>query len=286
MTDQASRLRALVMDHEPAADTVREPDGDTSIIAVTSGKGGVGKTTIAVNLAVLFAELGERVLLVDADLGLANVDVLLGLEFGRHMGHLLMADYMPEDVTVEGPRGMRVISGGSGLRELANASAADRRMLLDKLSGYYRTFDRVIIDTSPGIGADVTDFLSGADEILLVTTVEPTSLRDTYAALKSMTPMCHNDSSIRLVINMVTSEAQAAQAVAALNEVTDRFLDRRFDNWHFVTSDGLVGRAIRARKPLVCEYRRSAAALCLRKLSVAFDCGAVAGSQDEYSRRT
>ncbi len=268
MTDQASRLRALVMDHEPAASALREPDGNTSITAVTSGKGGVGKTTIAVNLAVLFAELGERVLLVDADLGLANVDVMLGMEFGRHMGHLLMNDFMPEDVSVVGPRGICVISGGSGLRELADASAADRLALLDKLAGYYRTFDRVVIDTSPGIGAEVTDFLAGVDEILLVTTVDPTSLRDTYAALKNMTPLRHNDSSIRLVVNMVTSEAQAAQAVTVLNEVTNRFLDRRFDHWHSVKSDGLVGRSIRARKPLVCEYRRSASALCLREMAV------------------
>lgn len=283
MTDQASRLRALVMDQEPAGDVIREPDRNVSIVAVTSGKGGVGKTTIAVNLAVLFAELGERVLLVDADLGLANVDVLLGMEFGRHMGHLLMADYMPEDVSVVGPRGIHVISGGSGLRELADASAADRRMLLDKLAGYYRTFDRVVIDTSPGIGADVTDFLSGADEILLVTTPEPTSLRDTYAALKSIIPLRRDDSTVRLVINMATSEAQAAQAVAVLNEVTDRFLDRRFHDWHFVTSDGLVGRSIRARKPLVCEYHRSAAALCLRQLAGSLQLRAMSGLPESGS---
>lgn len=268
MTDQASRLRALVMDHPPAVTTAHEPDGHHSILAVTSGKGGVGKTTIAVNLAVLFAELGERVLLVDADLGLANVDVMLGMEFGRHVGHLLRDGFAPEDVAVIGPRGIRVISGGSGLRELANASTPDRLALLDKLAGYYRSFDRVVIDTSPGIGAEVTDFLTGADEILLVTTVDPTSLRDTYAALKSMTPLSHNDSRTQLVVNMVTSDAQAAQAVTVLNEVTARFLDRRFDHWHSVRSDGLVGRSIRGRKPLVCEYRRSTAALCLREMAV------------------
>jgi flagellar biosynthesis protein FlhG len=188
-----------------------------------------------------------------------------------------MEDFMPEDVAVVGPQGIQVISGGSGLRELANASTADRRALLDKLAGYYRTFDRVVIDTSPGIGADVTDFLSGADEILLVTTPEPTSLRDTYAALKNMTPLCHNDNSIRLVVNMVTSEAQAAQAVTVLNEVTGRFIDRRFGDWHFVTSDALVGRSIRARKPLVCEYRRSAAALCLRQLAGSLQLRAMPG---------
>jgi flagellar biosynthesis protein FlhG len=95
---------------------VRQPGTDAHIIAVTSGKGGVGKTTIAVNLAILFAEAAERVLLVDADLGLANVDVMLGIDFGRHIGHLLLDEYHPEDLAVMGPRGISVISGGSGLR--------------------------------------------------------------------------------------------------------------------------------------------------------------------------
>lgn len=268
MIDQAWKLRALVTEGGlPSPSAVCEPDGDVHVIAVTSGKGGVGKTTIAVNLAVLLAEMGERVLLVDADLGLANVDVMLGLEFGRHLGHLLMPECMPDDVAVEGPAGMRVISGGSGLRQLADASGADRTMLLDKLTEYYSRFDRVVIDTSPGIGSDVTDFLRGADEILLVTTPEPTSLRDTYAAMKSMAPLAHDDGSVRLIVNMAASEAQAAQAVAVLNEVTVKFLDRHFTDWCHVALDSMVARSIRAGRPLVREYRRSAAALCMRQLA-------------------
>jgi flagellar biosynthesis protein FlhG len=125
----------------------------------------------------------------------------------------------------------------------------------------------VVIDTSPGIGAEVNDFLSSADQVLLVTTTEPTSLRDTYAALKSMAAFCHNDSSISLVVNMAASETQAAQAVEVLNEVTGRFLDRCFDDWRRIAVDSLVGRSVRARKPLVCEYPRSAASLSLRQIA-------------------
>ncbi len=272
--DQASKLRALVAGDGPSAPAaVCEPGRDGRVIAVTSGKGGAGKTTVAVNLAVLFAEMGERVLLVDADLGLANVDVMLGLEFGRHLGHLLMTGCAPEEIAVEGPLGIRVISGGSGLRELADASSADRALLLKKLSEYYRRYDRVVIDTSPGIGSDVTDFLRGAEEVLLVTTAEPTSLRDTYAALKSMAGAANNGS-IGLIVNMAASEAQAAQAAAVLNEVTGRFLGRRFDEWFCISSDSLVPRSIRAGKPLVREYRRSPAALCLRQLAGSIRSGA------------
>lgn len=269
--DQASRLRALIGGtHTPAADTGRaHPSADrstnTCVIAVTSGKGGVGKTTVAVNTALLLAEQGARTLLVDADLGLANVDVMLGLDSSRHLGHLLLEDRGPEDVALEGPCSLTVISGGSGLRELADADRSQRALLLGKLREYYKRFDFVLIDTAPGIGEEVTDFLADAHRILLTTTVEPTALRDTYAATKTIRGRI-SGADPHLLVNMAASDAAAAEAVRALNHVAGKFLDYRYSNWHRIEPDPIVGKAISERRPLALTRPRSPAVVSLRRM--------------------
>lgn len=266
--DQAARLRAIVsgkIEQMPEKGQVRHQSADTRVIAVTSGKGGVGKTTIAVNLAILLAEQGRRVLVVDADLGLANVDVMLGLESTRHIGHLLSCGFEPEDVAAVGPSGIRVISGGSGLKELAEAGSSERCALLEKLRAYYAGFEYVIVDTSPGIRDDVVDFLADADDLLLVTTPEPTSLRDSYALIKTLDRRVP-DLDVRLVINLASSE-EAERSVAVLNEVTLKFLGRTYDTFYCMENDQVVPRTIHAGKPVVTVYPRSSAAMCLRRLA-------------------
>ena len=267
MKDQALKLRQLVAGNQqasPLLQQIKEGQGRARVIAVTSGKGGVGKTMTAVNLSLLLAESGAKVLLVDADLGLANADVMLGMESGRHIGHLLFADCLPDDVVAEGPCGIAVISGGSGLRELAEAGSADRQVLLGKLRSYYGNFDYVVVDTSPGIGSEVGDFLRDADDVLLLTTPEPTSLRDCYAALKSIVQEMPEMNVITLVNS--ASSAQAEQAIEALDQVVDKFLGRRIEEWYHIESDQMVARTIRNRQPLVRSYPRSPAAICLRRL--------------------
>lgn len=298
MIDQASKLRSLVAGDEapesvgtmsPESAAILSPESaailsaessailsavegriprevaNTRVFAVTSGKGGVGKTTVAVNLALLLAEAGKRALIMDADLGLANVDVMLGIESPRHVGHLLLDSMTPDEIASTGPFGLRAISGGSGLRELAQATHKDRAQILEKLKTYCREYEYVIIDTSPGIGGEVMDFLRGSDEILLVTTTEPTSLRDTYAALKSIVRELP-EHEVRLVVTSA-SYRQASDAVTALNNVSGKFLERAIDRWQHVETDDLVGRSVRDRIPLVCNYPRSAAATCLRHLA-------------------
>lgn len=270
MRDQASRLRQLVSgtnsDASPAACPTKSASGGRSrVIAVTSGKGGVGKTMVAVNLALLFAEMRSKVLIVDADLGLANVDVMLGMDPGQHIGRLLSPDGRADEVAADGPCGVKVISGGSGLRELADAASVERLTLLSKLRSYYGEFDYVLVDTSPGIGSDVTDFLTTADDILLVTTGEPTALRDTYAAIKTIAQTIPG-ADVTPVVNRAGSK-QASQAMDALNQVARRFLDREFTRWHFIEDDLMVGRAIAERRPIVRSYPRSPASVCLRRLA-------------------
>lgn len=269
MRDQASKLRQLMYGEGTGVSTEPQPidtaAGSAHVIAVTSGKGGVGKTTFAVNLALLLAERPAKVLLVDGDLGLANVDVMLGMEPGKHIGHLLLEQCAPEEVAANGPCGIKVISGGSGLRELADAGHADRLALMRKLREYSRNFDYVVIDTSPGIGMEVVDFLREADDILLLTTSEPTSLRDAYAAFKTISQEMP-DKEIIPVVNCATGD-QARQAMEALNQVMRKFLGRQCDSWHQVDSDPMVARTIRDRKSLVRSYPRSPAAVCLRRLA-------------------
>ena len=271
MMDQAAKLRILAAgDRVPEAmayAAVPAPRWTgTRVIAVTSGKGGVGKTTVAVNLALLLAEEAGKVLIVDADLGLANVDVLLGLESARHIGHILFSDYDPDEVAAVVPGGVKVISGGSGLRDLARVSSAERRLLLDKLCAYYQQFRYVLVDTSPGIGDDVVDFLRGSDEILLVTTPEPTALRDSYAAAKTMAQEVP-DIDVRVVVNAASSDRQAEETVAVLNEVAGRFLDRRYERWHRIAADPCAAKSVNLCRALVHLFPRSPAAISFRRLA-------------------
>ena len=275
MIDQASRLRALVAGERTAANDLPAPSGTAAaacarVMAVTSGKGGVGKTTVAVNLALLLAERGRRTLIVDADLGLANVDVMLGIDPPRHIGHLLLPAFAPEDVAEEGPFGLRIISGGSGLRELAEAGHEQRRQLGHRLIDYYDRFEYVVVDTSPGIDDATLDFLSGAERVLLVTTREPTSLRDTYAAAKAICARVPA-ASITLVVNQSSSDRDAAEAVKVIDDVALRFLNRRCDDWSWIEHDPTVGRAVRARRALALMYPRSPATLSLRRLAASLD---------------
>jgi len=277
VNDQATKLRSLVSDKGAASVacsrgksisgcSVGKSVHVPNVIAVTSGKGGVGKTTCAVNLALIIAESGNDVLLVDADLGLANVDIMLGLDSSRHIGHLLLPEYTAEDVAAVGPLGIRVISGGSGLRELAEADESERRLLLEKLRSYYDKFHYVIIDTSPGIGADVVDFLKEASRILVITTTEPASLRDTYAAMKTIARHVP-EADVRPIINMTGSDTHAEAAMSALNEVADQFIGQHYKRWHRIGLDPLISRAANDRKPFIRSYPRSPAAVSLRTIA-------------------
>ncbi len=272
MIDQASKLREMIAGQSVFVERIginRKNGKRAHILAVTSGKGGVGKTTVAVNLAILLAEQGRSVLLVDADLGLANVDVILGLDTPRHIGHLMMPDFDASDVAVTGPAGIKVISGGSGLKELADAGATERRILMDKLTNYSNDFDFVVVDTSPGIGFDTVGFLEWADQRLVVTTTEPTSLRDTYALIKTIDRRLP-DAQFELLIN-VASTAEAAAAVSVLNDMLRRFLGKECNRWHGVVRDPAVPKSVCARQALAVTLPRCPAIVSLRELARSVD---------------
>ncbi|WP_373049418.1 MinD/ParA family protein [Vulgatibacter sp.] len=223
------------------------------VIAVTSGKGGVGKSTISTNLAVLVARAGSRVLLVDADLGLANADILLGIRPRHHLGDVLRLEVPVRDVLAEGPHGIRVLSAGSGLQHLTQLAELEKLRLLGALDELEEEFDFVIVDSPAGIGDNVLFFVGAAQEALLVVSPEPTSLTDAYAAVKALSQSAgvrHFD----VLVNPAASEAQAREVFGKLEGITRRFLEAQLSYAGHLPRDENVHRAVMSQRPVVDAY--------------------------------
>jgi len=255
--DQAQSLR----DH---ADTRRTATHPMRVVAVTSGKGGVGKTHISANLAVLAARAGRRVLLIDADLGLANADIVLGICPTRHLGHLLDGTATADEVLTEGPRGIRVLGASSGIQSLTALTDEQKLTLVSAFDPIDHQFDLVIMDCGAGIGDNVLFFAGAAQEALLVVTPEPTSLSDAYATVKVLS----QDAGVShfAVIANQAADFQGRDVFRRLTQVTDRFLDAKLKYLGNVPRDEDLPRAVRVQQPLVELYPRSPASRALATL--------------------
>ncbi|HYD40154.1 MAG TPA: MinD/ParA family protein [Anaeromyxobacter sp.] len=234
------------------------------VVAVTSGKGGVGKTHISANLAVLAARAGRRVLLVDADLGLANADIVLGICPTKHLGHLLDGAATAEEVLTEGPRGVRVLGASSGIQSLTSLTDEQKMTLVSAFEPLEDRFDLVIMDCGAGIGDNVLFFAGAAQEALLVVSPEPTSLSDAYATVKVLS----KDAGVTQfsVVANLAADFQGRDVFRRLTQVTDRFLDARLRYLGHVPRDEDLPRAVRVQQPLVELYPRSPAARALSAL--------------------
>ena len=264
--DQAENLRALVGAPRvvPALAPPRPP---LRVIAVTSGKGGVGKTNVTANLAVLAARAGRRVLIIDADLGLTNVEIVFGLKPRYHMGDLLDGSLGIEDVLLEGPDGIRLLPGSSGVQSLTQLDTDRKRRFLAALDAVEDSFDVVLVDTGAGIGSNVLFFVGAAQEALLVVSPEPTSLVDAYTAVKVLS----QEAGVRnfnVVVNSVIDELPARQVFHKLTAVTSRFLSANMRHLGYVPRDENVHRAVMLQRALVDAYPKSPAS---RALSVIAD---------------
>lgn len=228
-------------------------------LAVTSGKGGVGKTNVAVNLAIALSQRGRRVVVLDGDLGLANVDVVLGLCPRYSLYDVVVGERTLPEVMVEGPANLRVIPGGSGIAELANLDGGSRQRLVESLRLAERETEFLIIDTGAGIGKSVMSLLLAADEVIVVLTPEPTSLTDAYALIKVLAQgRLHRW--VHLVVNRVASAVEAQQVLRRLNTVVSRFLGIELRFLGFIYDDPAVARAVAHQQPLLLSYPRSRAA--------------------------
>lgn len=257
--DQALGLREQMKEHRRSAVPLR-------VIGVASGKGGVGKTNLAANLAVLAARQGKRVLIIDADLGLANVEILYGLKPRYHLGHLLESDIPVREVLAEGPSGVRVLPAGSGAQQLTQLDDAQRLRLVSAFDQFEEDFDIILIDAGAGIGDNVMFFIGGAQETLLVVSPEPTSLTDAYATVKVL---CQ-DAGVRhfdVVVNMAPSEAVARDIFEKLAQVSGRFLDARIRWAGWAPRDENVHRAVMAQKPVVDLFPATPATRALNAIA-------------------
>ena len=235
------------------------------VIAVSSGKGGVGKTNLTINLGLSLAQRGLRVAIFDADMGTANVDVVLGLQPRYHLHHVVTGQKRLTEIIVEGPCGLRVIPGASGLPDLANLPQTQREMLLRALLALDGMVDLLLIDTGAGVGSSVTQFILAAGELLLVTTPEPTAITDAYALIKILAGY-QLPVSMNLVINNVRQRGEDKLISQNLTKVTERFLGRRIEMVGAVPYDTSVSEAVKNQWPLLLSYPYSPASNAINRL--------------------
>jgi flagellar biosynthesis protein FlhG len=257
--DQAEGLRQRVGVRPPGNRNLR-------VIAVTSGKGGVGKTNVTTNFAVCAAKLGKRVLIIDGDLGLANVELLLGLTPKYHLGHLLDSELEVKDVIARGPHGIDVLSAGSGVQSLTRLDDLQKLRLTTALDSLEDAYDLVLIDSSAGIGDNVLFFVGAAQQALLVASPEPTSLTDAYATVKALSTLA-GVTDFDVVVNQAPSDAHAREIFQRLSSVTARFLSARLRYAGHVPTDESVHRAVMAQRPVCDVFPHAPASRALSQLA-------------------
>ena len=232
----------------PVAAFPSPPVAQARVVAVTSGKGGVGKTNFCSNLALTLAARGQRVIIVDADLGLANVHVVLGVAPRFHLEHVMRGEKTLQEVLYTGPGGVGIIGGGSGLTDMANLDETRRARFIAGLSELDNLADVILLDTGAGLSHNVLAFLCAVDEVIVITTPEPTAITDAYATIKVLSQE-NPGAQQRLVVNMAQSEAEAQAVAQRLQSITRRFLGRDLDWLGYLPHDMTVSRAVRAQQP-------------------------------------
>jgi len=257
MPDQAERMRQI-------AELYRRPTRP-HVITVTSGKGGVGKSTVALNLALTFCDMGRRVILLDADANLGGLDVMLRLSPRYRLADVLREKVDLEEALVSPREGLRILAGNSGDVDYPLMTGGVQERLVDEILGLRERYDLLMIDTAAGLTPEIIQYAEPADETLIVTTTEPTAILDAYAMMKVLWAT-RADAAVNLVVNAVREPRDADETVHRLRLAVDRFLGRSFGYPGFVPFDSCVHAAAVEQEPLLTRFPRSAATLSLKAI--------------------
>ena len=271
--DQATSLRQMKRQQEVKknSNATSLPDKmprqeSIRVIAITSGKGGVGKTNIAANLSYALASMNQKTLILDADTGLANIDLILGLTPKYNLYHLLNGQKTLEEIIVKGPGGIMILPSSSGIADMADLSKGHKLTLVDEINHLKDRPDFMLIDTAAGIAANVMYFNMAAKEIIVVTSPEPPSITDAYALMKILNKN-YAKKRFQLIVNMVRSPGEAKEVFGRLRTVTDHFLNIHLEYLGYVLYDEKFQEAVKRQKALMELYPSSVGSRCLRQIA-------------------
>ena len=293
MNDQASRLRAIAgvraepaqvgvstahVPQQPAVEMQPPPEATpprieinlAKAIAIASGKGGVGKSNIAANIASTLGNAGRRVALFDADMGCANADLLCGLNPQATLEEVILGTKRLSEVMLKGPGGFRLIPGASGVAQLASLNVEQRDLLMRQLQALQQIVDVMLIDLGAGIGPDAVEFASAADTVLVVCTPEPTAITDAYGAIKTIATRS-KDSDIRLIVNMAGSQQEGRTVHQRIDSVARKHLGREIRLAGIVPFDFAVRTAVKRRRLLIQDAPKSRAMSAIRTIAQSLD---------------
>jgi len=260
VADQAEKLREIMRNRSA------QPRKNSRIITVSSGKGGVGKTNIAINMAIAYAQLGKRVIVMDADLGLANVNVVLGVIPRYNLYHLIRQQKKLKDILLDTNYGIQIVAGASGFAKIANLSEEERRGFIDELCEL-SSADIIIIDTSAGVSNNVLSFVAAADDAIIVTTPEPTAITDAYGIVKIIATEIDNlELGLKLVVNRVRSVTEGRKVAERVINIAGQFLNLKLDYLGFVYDDVQVHNAVVKQKPFIALDPKGKASICIEHM--------------------
>lgn len=269
MLDQAQILKNYIQGKKKIADNDNTIKSSAKIISVTSGKGGVGKSNFTVNFAVELAKRGNRVLIIDADFGLSNIDVILGIVPKYDLSYVLRKERRLTDIITDGPEGIKFISGGSGVNDLLSLGNSEIEYVLEELAALDDMVDTIIFDTGAGINDNNIQLIGASDEVVLVTTTEPPAIVDAYAVAK-MLFSTGSSAKIRLVINKAESKEEAKRITANFMNVAKCYLNAQIEELGYIIDDAMVVKAVKAQKPFTISFPNSRAALNVANIAERF----------------
>ncbi|MDR0878669.1 MAG: MinD/ParA family protein [Treponema sp.] len=278
MEDQAEKLREIVRqkkdgDTGEADKPIRRQEENTArkngkarIITVTSGKGGVGKTNLSVNMALAYARLGKKVVVMDADLGLANVNVMLNMIPKYNLYHVIKKQKTIKEILVETDYGISIVAGASGFSQIANMQEDERQNFINELDTLSNA-DIIIIDTSAGVSSNVLDFIAAADDAVIITTPEPTAITDAYGIIKIIATEYENSTmGLKLVVNRARGAAEAKKVADRMINIAGQFLNLKVDYLGFIYDDKVVSQAVLKQKPFMVIDPKCKASLCVQHI--------------------